>query len=64
VSGTLERTGLWVLNHPWKVALITLLLAAACGISLVRLRIDPNVEHLLPVDDPTLRLTRRPLPKT
>jgi predicted RND superfamily exporter protein len=40
------------------VAAVTLALAAACGVSLFRLRIDPNVEHLLPVDDPTLRLTR------
>ena len=59
MNGTLARMGLWILNHPWKVALVALLLAVACGISLVRLRIDPNVEHLLPVDDPTLRLTRQ-----
>lgn len=58
MSALLSAAGLWILKNPWKVTALTLLLAAACGWSLVRLRIDPNVEHLLPVDDPTLRLTR------
>jgi len=58
VSGLLARCGLWILRHPRQVAALTLLLTAACGWSLYRLRIDPNVEHLLPVDDPTLQLTR------
>jgi predicted exporter len=40
------------------VTVFTLALTAACGLSLLRLKIDPNVEHLLPVDDPTLKLTR------
>jgi len=58
MSGTLERAGSGILRHPWTVAVVALILAALCGFSLLRLRIDPNVEHLLPVDDPTLRLTR------
>jgi len=58
VSGRLERAGLLILRHPWIVSGVTLVLAALCGLSLLRLRIDPNVEHLLPTDDPTLRLTR------
>ncbi len=58
MSGALERAGLQILRHPWVVTAVALILAALCGWSLVRLRIDPNVEHLLPIDDPTLRLTR------
>ncbi|HLH28664.1 MAG TPA: hypothetical protein VKW77_07085, partial [Acidimicrobiales bacterium] len=58
MSAFLSRLGLAMLRRPWTVAAVTLALAAACGASLFRLRIDPNVEHLLPVDDPTLRLTR------
>lgn len=58
MSAALSRLGLWILRHPRTVAVAALLLAAACGASLLRLRIDPNVEHLLPTDDPTLRLTR------
>ncbi|MBV8881079.1 MAG: MMPL family transporter [Planctomycetaceae bacterium] len=58
MSRFLERCGLWILQHPWKVAGLGLLLLTGCVLSLLRLRIDPNVEHLLPVDDPTLRLTR------
>lgn len=54
----LRRAGLGVLRHPRKVALLALLLAAATAFSLSRLRVDPNVEHLLPPNDPTLRLTR------
>jgi hypothetical protein len=50
--------GLSVLRHPRAVAAATIVLAAVCAYSLTRLRIDPNVEHLLPPDDPTLRLTR------
>lgn len=57
-GGVLERAGLRILRHPRAVALATLLLVAVCGLSLARLRIDPNVEHLLPPGDPTLRLTR------
>lgn len=59
MSGLLERAGLGILRHPWSVAGATAALAAICVLSLFRLRIDPNVEHLLPTDDPTLRLTRQ-----
>ena len=48
-----------VLRHPKAVAATAIALAAACAFLLTRLRIDPNVEHLLPADDPTLRLTRQ-----
>ncbi|RPH40708.1 MAG: hypothetical protein EHM91_10830, partial [Planctomycetota bacterium] len=54
----MNRIGLAVLRHPRAVAAATIVLAAVCAFSLTRLRIDPNVEHLLPPDDPTLRLTR------
>ena len=30
MSGALARTGLWILTHPWKVALVAVLLSAAC----------------------------------
>jgi uncharacterized protein len=53
-----NRIGLAVLRHPKAVAAATIALAAVCVFGLTRLRIDPNVEHLLPPDDPTLRLTR------
>ncbi len=54
----MNRIGLAVLRHPKAVAVAAFALAALCALGLTRLRIDPNVEHLLPPDDPTLRLTR------
>jgi hypothetical protein len=58
VSGVLQRFGLGVLRHPRVVLAASLVLIAACAVSLLRLRIDPDLEHLLPPGDPTLRLTR------
>ncbi len=49
----------WVVRHPWAVlALATAFLGGSLAL-LARFRIDPNVEHLLPPDDPTVLLTRR-----
>jgi uncharacterized protein len=59
VSAFLEQAGLRVIRHPRIVAAAAIAIAAVCGVFLFRLRIDPNVEHLLPTDDPTLQLTRR-----
>ena len=59
MSGVLESAGRSVLRHPRLVAAVAAALTAICVLLLVRLRIDPNVEHLLPADDPTLRLTRQ-----
>ncbi|HVE39566.1 MAG TPA: MMPL family transporter [Planctomycetota bacterium] len=58
MSGVLERAGLQVLRHPRRVAGVAVLLTALCIFGLLRLRIDPDLEHLLPPGDPTLRLTR------
>jgi len=58
VSGVLQRVGLQILRHPRSVAGGAVLLAALCVLGLLRLRIDPDLEHLLPAGDPTLRLTR------
>jgi len=59
VSGALENAGRSVLRHPRLVAAAAAVFAVACVLLLIRLRIDPNVEHLLPAKDPTLRLTRQ-----
>jgi predicted RND superfamily exporter protein len=59
VSGVLERAGLSVLRRPKLVAAGAVAVTALCVLLLFRLRIDPNVEHLLPPDDPTLHLTRQ-----
>lgn len=59
MSGFLERLGLGILRRPRAAAGAGVLLAAAFGLTLLfRFRIDPDLEHLLPSDDPTLRLTR------
>lgn len=58
MSGFLERAGLQILRHPRSVAVATVVLSVACIVSLTRLHIDPDLEHLLPAADPTLRLTR------
>jgi predicted RND superfamily exporter protein len=58
VSAFLERLGLQILRRPRSVAAGALLLTALCVAGLLRLRIDPDLEHLLPPSDPTLRLTR------
>jgi predicted RND superfamily exporter protein len=58
VSVFLERAGLQILRHPRSVAAAAALLSALCVLGLLRLRIDPDLEHLLPPGDPTLRLTR------
>lgn len=47
------------LRHPRAVAAAAALFAGACAFLLLRLRVDPNVEHLLPADDPTLKVTRQ-----
>lgn len=59
MSGALENAGRSVLRHPRLVAAAAGAFTIACVLLLLRLRIDPNVEHLLPADDPTLRLTRQ-----
>ena len=53
MSGVLSRFGLKVLQRPRTVAAVALVLVAACAVSLSRLRIDHDLEHLLPPGDPT-----------
>lgn len=58
MSGRLERAGLEILRRPRTVLAGTALLAALAVALLLRFRIDPDLEHLMPPGDPTLRLTR------
>lgn len=47
-----------VVRRPRLVLAIAFGVALAAGALLTRLRVDADLEHLLPKDDPTLRLTR------
>lgn len=47
-----------VVRRPRVVLAVAFGAALGAGALLTRLRVDPDLEHLLPKDDPTLRLTR------
>jgi hypothetical protein len=58
LSGFHARFAAGVVRRPRRVLLAAGAAAAAAAALLWRFQVDPDVEHLFPKDDPTLRLTR------